>query len=874
VIFNLLWKKWFIFFPLLMVVGCALMEEAPKKSVPFGLIATPASYYSTPKARYLGGKYKENLDRLVERIVRSQKTANLQFANNIASVGGIGFFTHSATRTADERYLEVVLGAPETFEAKGDYSVKVHRLFSLYGTELLAILSSDSQIYQEKEVSGYGLNLSWRNITPDPSGPRVAMERAVVYFPKDKVRGFLRHEIDQNKFLGEAVIFAIEENGPMNLLSYRPQELKPDFRPEIREENLAVAKADAKPEPKRSPSKPITAVDEALESKTGVDNLHDEQTKSKEKPAPSPTQPRPAEKKEEIHASAPLPDKTMSTIIEPAPNTVPPKHDKAEEQKVSEPVKADRSSDAKAQSEKASENKPQVIPAVPAVTAKAQDQPARQKPERSADTPAERRKGSTGSDSIPPKSDERAVEPSKTADLAPEKLASPKAARPIVQKPVEKHPEPAAQPQKAMEGKTLVTPGQATTTTKAADGAPVATRAGELKAPETTVEPVAKSPKSVESKAPIPRKQDQPQELKVSEPVKADRSSDAKAQSEKPSENKPEVIPAVPAVTAKPQDKPAPPKPELSNDTSAERRGGSAGLNRVPTKSTEEKVEPSQTASVFSEKPTTAKVAQPSERKPPEQATEPVVQLQKNVEAKTDVAPGRPTTTPKAADVASAKTEKVSKAEPAKAPVQPAEAKRLEPATAGSKVEVKTSDVKSVEQPLAREQSRPVEEKKSEAGAAPAKLEARIPGPTNSAPTAPASSHQEKVSEKSTPEQVALLKRPIESFPDKKPLVPPAAKALEGFIIQVAFSDRGAAQSWAEAMGRRGHAVSVTEAGRAGPLRVRIGNFAMRDEAERQLRTLREQGLSGIIINLPQAYRPDVRPSEAEAGGKPLSGAQ
>jgi hypothetical protein len=48
----------------------------------------------------------------------------------------------------------------------------------------------------------------------------------------------------------------------------------------------------------------------------------------------------------------------------------------------------------------------------------------------------------------------------------------------------------------------------------------------------------------------------------------------------------------------------------------------------------------------------------------------------------------------------------------------------------------------------------------------------------------------------------------------------------------------------------------------------------MRDEAERQLRTLREQGLSGIIINLPQAYRPDVRPSEAEAGGKPLSGAQ
>jgi len=40
---------------------------------------------------------------------------------------------------------------------------------------------------------------------------------------------------------------------------------------------------------------------------------------------------------------------------------------------------------------------------------------------------------------------------------------------------------------------------------------------------------------------------------------------------------------------------------------------------------------------------------------------------------------------------------------------------------------------------------------------------------------------------------------------------------------------------------------------------VRIGNFGVRDEAERQLRTLRQEGLSGIIISLPQAYRPEAR---------------
>ena len=115
----------------LTVVSCTLVDETPRKSSVSGLIVTPASYYSTSKGRFLGAKYRENLDRLVERIVRNPTTAKLQFANNIASVGGIGFFSHAATKTPDERYLEVILGAPEVFESKGDCSAKVHRIFSL-----------------------------------------------------------------------------------------------------------------------------------------------------------------------------------------------------------------------------------------------------------------------------------------------------------------------------------------------------------------------------------------------------------------------------------------------------------------------------------------------------------------------------------------------------------------------------------------------------------------------------------------------------------------------------------------------------------------------------------------------------------------------
>jgi cell division protein FtsN len=226
--------------------GCAAMEENPRKNVQLGLITTPPTYYTTPKARYLGEKYRSNLDRLVERIVRNPKTASLQFANNIASVGGIGFFTHSATNSNDERFLEIIMGIPETFDSKLDHNAKVHRVFSLYGAELLSILASDSDIYQEKEVNGYGLNLSWRNLVPDTAGPRISLERSTLYFPKARVQSFLRGDLSQNTFLAEAVIFSVVDDGPMKLVSYRLQELKPDSRRPIQEEPLIAGRAPAK----------------------------------------------------------------------------------------------------------------------------------------------------------------------------------------------------------------------------------------------------------------------------------------------------------------------------------------------------------------------------------------------------------------------------------------------------------------------------------------------------------------------------------------------------------------------------------------------------------------------------------------------------
>jgi hypothetical protein len=119
----------------------------------------------------------------------------------------------------------------------------------------------------------------------------------------------------------------------------------------------------------------------------------------------------------------------------------------------------------------------------------------------------------------------------------------------------------------------------------------------------------------------------------------------------------------------------------------------------------------------------------------------------------------------------------------------------------------------------------------------------------------------EKIAEKPAVEQFASLKKPEPLRAEKKPLARRIPKPLEGFIIQIAFTDKEKAQNWAEKMEQRGYAVSVTEAGATGALRVRLGNFSARDDAERQLRSFKQEGMNGIVINLPQAFRPVAQSS-------------
>jgi len=591
--------------------SCGVQTEyGAAKGSSAGLIATPTSYYSTARARYLGEKYRDNLNRLVETIIRNPQTASLQFANNIGSVGGIGFFTHSAVRAADERYLEVVVSTAETFDGRGEYNRKLIRLFSLYGAELLRILSSDLDIYSDKELSGYGLNLAWRTLAPESLKPAVTMERAIVYFSKEKVRAYLSQAFSSDRLLADAVIFAVEEDGPMNLVSFKPVERPADFRPPIREELLA-----------RSPAKAPSAVG----------------------PQSSAT-----EKKGLSDIAIP---KTIATFAEPRLDV----------------DAGTQSAAARLASNAGSTDTEPKPPMLAETTPIESDSPNGQREENDLNPKAE----------VP-------MQVSKLQDFTPDKTT-----------------------------------------------------------------PTVTMPEGNQS-AEIERRDRSAAHLLI---------DPAPAQQERVPVEKGDVVSSSSGVE-KSQSLPA--------------RNG-VKLENVPIRS---EVTPQNEVSQHVQIDTENK------------------QLVVRVESP---APPKPT-----ADIG--KTSELS-------------------ATVPTAIVSRAAD--------------------------------RVAPPVSTPET----------QLKQTPpvlanERLALIpNKPADTQTQTKSIASPAARMLEGYVIQVSFNEVGEARRWADTLRRRGFAVSMTEAGSAGSLRVRIGNFVMRDEAERQLRTLKQDGLTGIIVNLPQAYRPEVRSS-------------
>lgn len=791
-------RQWLLILMAWVVHGCATFDApTPSKQPLTGLIATPVSYYSTPKAKILASKYKDNLDHITERIVRNSATSQLQFANNISSIGGIGFFTHSAAKTADERYLEVVLGTPETFETKGDYSDKVNRLFALYGRDLLATLAGDSQIFADQDVAGYGLNLTWRTAQSGTQTNRILMARAILYFRKERVASFLQRQISPQELLGDAVIFALEENGPLNLVSFQPRETQPDFRPPIREDNLAsggspmitgsgstqapVAEKADRSQVKLEAAPAVSVTQEPIEIAAAQENAMAESTSkgdtpadaaavtggseisngllerssgtkagsvekgslaAEKKPAASDNPPR--------TAASPVISLSEATTENTAVEATPPGS-------VATRIPLDSAQPAVSAPKSASEQS--LLSSKPAEVAQAEPQTLATEPDAAAKAPIERI-----TDMAAPTVDKKTRDDASTWRAQSGKAAQSRAA-------------PA---QALASGPKLERAGELSATSSGAQREtaqpPVSTASSIAAGRAITAAPIA------EIKPPDPLMNRPVEEQKIS------RQENTKVPAPRPESQ--------PSARSKPEESPAVkssekvPSSDAASSGNAPNKSASAARNETPVE-----IALTETATAIPAAPQTPPLPQVS-------------------------APARPSE-------ASNEAIKV----PAAAALPAAPTKLPEP------VKPPTTDTAAAADTISRSASKPADA------------------------TRPAPAHEARAVAP-VPDQLALLRKPSAPAAVEKPLtVRPAPKSLEGYIIQIAFADKDKAQSWAEKMAQRGYAISVTEAGEAGALRVRLGNFTLRDDAERQLRSFRQEGLSGIIINLPQAFRPEVRSS-------------
>ena len=783
--------------------GCTMQDSGSvKKPAPSGLISTPVSYYSTAKAKYLAAKYKENLDRIIEQVVRNPKTAPLQFANNIASVGGIGFFTHSATKTADERYLEVVLATPETFETKGDYSEKVQRLFSLYGFDLLRILSGDGELYQDGELAGYGLNLAWRNVVADPAGNRVILARAIIYLPKDKVRTYLKSEIKQNELLADAVIFGEEEDRPLTLVSYRPQDMQPDVRPAIREDNLTVA-ADSRP------SQVAPSANSKLSP--GLTNQLTETAKAESAKAnDSAVEPIPS-----IEAELTKQEPQVVLSLEPLKN---------EESKSSELalVGGDKS---------------------PSITSAATTDPkGRLQSSRSATEKITESKVSTPN--RPDKKTETKQPTNsraKTSDSAMERQAAATTLKssvlpePTVNTLIE---EPQNKLAETVESSVVAPPTKVSSFEKAK--IPVA------EIPVAQVKPQMETPK--------------PSELneKAGEPVNVLPAKNTSV----PSRNEMDTILIPQMVT----------KNDSARETSARetRTISKAGAQPLTTSKNEAVTSESAASKPAAEKTAsvreTAKAQIETAKPKPEPTTAPATAVEKSLDVTAHELVSNTATKSSTEKVSTNTAEKTAlpavaakpmversvpdkKNTPSDAETAPSKARPLQESVSLSPRPEPAQ--KAAPEAMVRQQKQDqAEQVEARTAAKPAEVSSAQTKTTPSAAAAPEASQK-----KQAPEQLALLRKPADVIVENKPAMH-ALKPLEGFVIQIAFNDKDKAQHWAEGMERRGFTVSITETGTEGALRVRLGNFVVRDDAERQLRSFKQEGMNGIIINLPQGFQP------------------
>lgn len=193
------------------IIGCATVQ--PPKTLD-QIIPTDNSYTSD-KGRYLAGKYRANLEKVVLEIRRRYSYTQLEFVNPIKGKGAQGVcFSYRKDDPEKKPYLMIYMYSTTQYNTlQTDYNQRVASIFLQFGRNLFDIAYSNKDIISDNHVHGICVNLAWTAkdfLKQRFIGGKV--EGISILATKSVCGDFIENKITNQEFIRKSKVFGYQGN--------------------------------------------------------------------------------------------------------------------------------------------------------------------------------------------------------------------------------------------------------------------------------------------------------------------------------------------------------------------------------------------------------------------------------------------------------------------------------------------------------------------------------------------------------------------------------------------------------------------------------------------------------------------------------------
>lgn len=199
------------FLLILITVGCATIQ--PAKTL--NQIILNDNYYTSDRGRYLVGKYRANLEKIVSEIRGHYLHTQLEFVNPTEGRNAQGiYFGYQKNDPEKKTYLTIHMYSTTQYNTlQTDYSQRAASVFLQFGRTLFDIAYGNKDLMLDNHVYGVCVTLQW--IAKDFLREKYfggKTEGISVWTTKSVCSDFIENKITNQEFLRESKVFGSQGN--------------------------------------------------------------------------------------------------------------------------------------------------------------------------------------------------------------------------------------------------------------------------------------------------------------------------------------------------------------------------------------------------------------------------------------------------------------------------------------------------------------------------------------------------------------------------------------------------------------------------------------------------------------------------------------